>query len=336
MTRPRTAFAFAVAATGGVALCARVASGPPILESGWSLLAELGAWAVLWALGVAAAVRLRGRYALAAIVAAGAAIRVAALAGPPVTSDDFYRYAWDGRAQDAGHNPYAHVPVAPAVANLREPWLWPDDAGCAELNRAPGCTRINRPGAPTIYPPVAEAWFGAVYRVSGVEHRHKPWQLALTEVGVLAVLPFTLRRFGRDARWIALYALSPAPALEIVNNAHVDGLAVLLVLAAVAVAGGRLRHRALIAGAIIGAAALVKLFPIVLLVALAGLLAPIPWRSLARAGAAAGAVAALAYLPHIAAGGSAATSLATWRSATPVVGGSSWRASWVSRAVGRQ
>jgi hypothetical protein len=322
---------FVVAATGGVALSAHVASGPLILQGGWGLLAELALWAALWAVGAAAALRLPLPLALPLILVAGIALRVAALAGPPVTSDDLYRYSWDGRAQVAGFDPYAHVPASPVLAPLRESWLWPDAAGCETIDRVPGCTRMNRPAAPTIYPPAAEAWFEAVYRVGGgVEARHKPWQVAglVTEVAVLALLPLALRRFGRDPRWTALYAMSPAPVLEIVHNGHVDGLAILLVVAALVVAGGRWRFRDIAAGALIGLAALVKLFPIVLLLALAGLIGLVPEarrrasgpnrpngrervpelglpkiRSLLRAGAAAAAVVALAYLPHVAAVG---------------------------------
>jgi hypothetical protein len=41
-----------------------------------------------------------------------------------------------------------------------------------------------------------------------------------------------LRRWGLDERWVAMYALGPAPALELLNNGHVDGLAIALILAA--------------------------------------------------------------------------------------------------------
>lgn len=296
---------FVAVSAASVVMSAHVAAGPPILARRWTLLAELAIWAVLWAAGVAVAFRLRGRVALALIVGAGLALRLAAIAGPPVTSDDLYRYGWDGRAQVAGVDPYAHAPASPALTRLREPWLWPGPDGCADLDRPPGCTRINRPEAPTIYPPAAEAWFGAVYRTGGgLAHQHKPWQVAglVTETGVLALLPIALRRFRQDARWTALYALSPAPVVEIVNNGHVDGLAVVMVVTALVVAGGRWRHRDLAAGVVIGLATLVKLFPIVLLVALAGVagVGASKLRTLVRAGAAAGVVIALGYAPHVA------------------------------------
>ena len=296
---------FFVASTAGVVLSAAVASGRPILASRWSLLWQLAVWAVAWIVAVVAAFHLPRRTAVVATLVAGTALRLAALSGPPTTSDDLYRYSWDGRVQAAGIDPYHAVPESATVAGLREPWLWPDPAGCAAIHRPPGCTRINRPGQRTIYPPVAEEWFAAIYRIAGIGSRYKEWQVAglLTELGVLALLPVTLRRWRRDPRWVALYALCPAPVLEVVNNGHVDGLAVLFIVAALAVVAAfddrRAVARDVATGVLIGAAALVKLYPAVLVLALVGVgtrrLVPV-----VRAGATAAAVVALAYAGHVA------------------------------------
>src|SRR5205085_500789 len=123
---------------------------------------------------------------------------------------------------------------------LREPWLWPEQRPCPLAYRPLGCTRINRSGVHTIYPPGAEAFFAAVYHLTGIGARGKPWQVAglVVDVGVVALLIAGLRRRGRDPRWAALYALCPAPVLEIVNNGHVDGLAILLGVAALVVSSG--------------------------------------------------------------------------------------------------
>jgi len=297
-----TGLIFTGASCTGVVLSATVASGRPILASRWGLLWELASWAVAWVVAVAAALRLPRRIALAAIVTAGVALRLAALAGPPTTSDDLYRYSWDGRVQAAGIDPYANTPNSPALAGLRDAWLWPDPAGCVALHRPVGCTRINRPGQRTIYPPVAEAWFAGVFRVAGIGARHKTWQVAgfVTELGVLALLPVALRGWGRDPRWMALYALSPAPVLEIVNNGHVDGLAVVGIVAALAVAAGSpSRRRDIAVGVLIGAAAMVKLYPAVLVLALGGAVGGRRLASLARVTLTVAVVSALAYLPHV-------------------------------------
>ncbi len=293
------AFGFAAAAAAGIALSLSVATAEPIRNARWALLARLAAWAVVWALGVACALRLPRRIAVPAVFAVALALRLAALAGQPVLSDDLYRYAWDGRVQVSGVDPYRHPPTAPELAHLREDWLWPDADGCARIQRPEGCTRINRPDVRTIYPPVAEAWFTTVYRVAGIAAHHKAWQVAglLTDVGLIALLPAVLRAWKRDERWTALYALSPVAVVEVVNNGHVDGLAALLVVLALLAAA---RRRPVWLGVLLGAATLVKLYPVVLGVAV---LVALRRREVVRVAAAASAVVALAYLPHVAAVG---------------------------------
>ncbi|MDQ6724912.1 MAG: DUF2029 domain-containing protein, partial [Actinomycetota bacterium] len=218
--------------------------------------------------------------------------------------DDLYRYSWDGRVQLTGTDPYRFTPDAPELVHLREPWLWPGVAACARLYRAPDCTRINRPMVRTIYPPLAEAWFTAVYRVTGIGARYKPWQVAglLGDMALVALLPTVLRAWGKDERWTALYALSPAAVLEVVNNGHVDGLAALfVVLALLAVA----RRRPAWAGSCLGVATAVKLYPALLVLGVAaavwGRRGPLAARlaDAARVAFSAGAVVALSYLPHV-------------------------------------
>jgi hypothetical protein len=319
---------FGISGSSGVVLSALIARGGPLLAVRWRLLAELVVWAVAWVVAVVAAFRLPRRTALRLIFMAAMALRLAAISGPPTTTDDFHRYSWDGRVQAAGINPYEYTPSSPELADLREPWLWPEERPCPLAYRPDACTRINRPGVHTIYPPVAEAWFSGIYRLTGIQARWKAWQVAglLTDVGVVALLTVALRRRGKDLRWVALYALCPAPVLEIVNNGHVDGLAIAFSLAALVVvmgpppphgATGRgdaactavdtapaqqvavAEWRWLAAGALVGVAALVKLVPVLLILALIAAAAGRRGRALLRIGGAASVVAVVGYLPHV-------------------------------------
>jgi Glycosyltransferase family 87 len=270
-------------------------------------------YALAWALFAAAAWTVRTapvRAAVLLVVVGGAAVAGAALGAPPSTSSDMYRYAWDGTVQAAGVSPYAYPPVSPRLAPLREPWLFPPAADCRdphlvrtlELHTADGvCTRINRPGVHTIYPPVAEAWFAAVHAVSPPGSRHKAVQAggAVLAVGTTAGLLLVLRRRGRDPRAAALWAWCPAVPVEAVNNAHVDTLGVLLAVLALGTAVRSPRTGAL-RGGLLGAAIAVKLYPVLALPgAAAGLR---PRRAAAVALAAAGTVA-LVYLPYVLASG---------------------------------
>ena len=293
----------------GVALSIAIATGGDILDARSSDLARLAAWSVAWAVGVAFALRLPARVAVPCVLLAALVLRLAALAGPQTLSDDLHRYSWDGRVQAAGLNPYEYPPDAPELTQLREPWLWPDDAHCAEIERPPGCTRINRPAARTIYPPAGEAWFSAVYRIAGIDARYKAWQVTglVVDMALVGALLLALRAWRRDQRWFALYALSPFAVVEAVNNGHVDGLVALLVVVALVVAA---RRRPAWAGAVLGLAVLVKLYPAVLVAGLAGLagldglagragLAGRRWSALVRGGVAAAVVVAVGYLPHV-------------------------------------
>ncbi|MDF2258191.1 glycosyltransferase 87 family protein [Streptomyces ferralitis] len=264
-------------------------------------------YGVGWALFAAAAWTVRKvppRAAAALVLIGGVALSAAALSAPPRTSDDMYRYAWDGRVQAAGISPYAYPPAAPQLARLRDPWLFPSGTGCQgwDLHQAPTgvCTHINRPTVHTIYPPVAEGWYLGVHAVSPAGSRHKPFQIAgaVLAVATTGALLLVLRRRG-DPWQAALWAWCPAVPIGAVNDAHVDTLGVLFTVLAFGVGPGVRR------GALVGAGIAVKLLPgLVLPGALSGLLAP--GRRLrdrlaeaARVLVPAVLVVALAYLPYV-------------------------------------
>ncbi len=302
--------AFAAATVVSVVVASTIATGPPIRRAGWTLLWQLALWSVMWLIAVVSVWRLPRRLVVPLILVAATLVRIGALTGGPITSDDLYRYSWDGRVQAAGIDPYRYPPAAPELVALREDWLWPTDLRCTAIRRQPGCTLINRPTEPTIYPPAAEAWFAGVYRLAGIESRHKAWQVAGLGVDLATVLLLlaALRRWRGDQRWAALYALSPVAALELVNNGHVDGLAIALMLAALVVARApptplRLLRstvaRDVLVGLLVGAAVLVKLYPALILVALVAAPRAQAWRRAARSAAAAVALVVIAYLPHV-------------------------------------
>ena len=268
----------AVAAGLSVAVAHRT-----VLEDRWAVVALLAAWLPVWVAGVLLVRRLPGRWAIVACALAAVALRGAALTGPPGLSDDVYRYAWDAKVQLSGVNPYERVPLSPKLDPLRERWLFPD---LAESD----ATRINRPSVRTIYPPLAQAWFVAVRTLTGGAAGEWPWQVAAAAVdlALCALLVIGLQRMGSDPRLAAWWCLSPVAVVELAGNAHVDGLAVALSVAAVLVA----RRRPGLAGGLVGAAAMVKLYPALLLVAVAR-------RRPVAAGGWFAAVCALAYLPHV-------------------------------------
>jgi hypothetical protein len=266
-------------------------------DARWTLV---GWYAGMWAAFAAAVLLLRragGTGAVGLVVAGGLVLQVIALSTPPRSTDDYYRYAWDGRVQAAGIDPYRYAPTDPALAALRTDWLFPP--GCRRLV-AP-CTVLNHPQSRTIYPPVAQAEFLAVHLLAPAGSRDRPWQLVAALLALLVTLALVrvLRRSGRDPCWAALWAWCPTVVIETGNAAHVDVLGVLLVVAGLAVAAparpgadGPPVRRAVLGGVLLGAAVGVKLLPALVFPAVLRRRGPVVT-------AAAAATLALAYLPHV-------------------------------------
>jgi hypothetical protein len=291
----RAEAAFVVAGAGAGVLSWFIAQ-HSLIGARWTFVLLMAAWIPLWVAGVYAAGRIGSRkVALGAVLIAAAVLRFAAVTGTtPSISNDLYRYGWDARVQLSGVDPYRYPPDAPQLASLRTPTYFPTPAECAHIRSGPSCTTINRPDVRTIYPPAAEAWFDVVSLVDP-GHGIRKWQItgALVDMATIALLIVGLRGLGRDTRAVSWYALSPLPVIEFAGNGHVDGLGLLLLVAALLALQ---RERKVLAGVLIGLATMVKLYPGIAL--LAG------WkRGRWRMVAGAGAVAAVAYLPHVAAVG---------------------------------
>ncbi|MEP6843052.1 MAG: glycosyltransferase family 87 protein, partial [Pseudolysinimonas sp.] len=210
------------------------------------------------------------------IIAGSIAIGGAAMAGPPNTSSDSARYAWDGIVQNAGISPYAYAPSDPQVASLRPSWLFPTPVVDADgATHCPGirsfgfkdndgstsCTTINRVHVPTIYPPTSELFYALVRGAVPVDAAYWPFQLTglLLSIGTTLLLIVGLRRRGWDPRWAALWALNPLVASEAITNSHIDVLGALLALAAAFAVSSGARWRG---GILLGAAIAAKIIPV--------------------------------------------------------------------------
>jgi hypothetical protein len=262
----------------------------------------IGAWLAF----LAAAWLLRSvtvKVAVALILAGGVAVQVAAVSAPPQNSNDLYRYIWDGNVQAAGIDAYAYVPASRALEDLRNNFLWyPGAEYCvgSSAKLASGCTRINRPKVPTIYPPVAEAYFLGVHYLPDASDSSTPIQSTTAAIAVLTtvLLLFGLRRLGSDVRMAALWSWCPTVALEAGNSAHVDVVAVAITLVALLVlATARTRLRTAVGGVLFGLAIATKMTPV-----LAGP-ALLRRRWITVVTSAAGAFAVV-YVPHLIAVGS--------------------------------
>lgn len=276
---PRHAPALSMAALVGLA--ALLTAAQLSLSAGIPrLVLTLLMWAV-YVGGACAVGLLPSRQALWLAVGGGAALQALAIRVRPWTTDDFRRYAWDGRVQAAGIDPYRYAPQDPQLAFLRDPWLFPDGVH----------TALNHPLAHTIYPPFAQGYFWLVEVLPGGPGRGFALQLsfALVAVATSVAIVAALRGAGADVRRVVWWSWCPTVVMEAGGNAHIDVLAALL---AVGFVVALTRERWSRAGVFLGLAVATKFLPLLLAVA-------IPPRRTARVLAIAGGLVALLYLPHL-------------------------------------
>ncbi len=284
-TRRRLALDLGVLGVLGAALVAltiRSAQWRVLSDHPRAFLLTLLAQLALYGLAAGWVIRRRphARGALALILLVALATRLLFVPLAPSASDDLYRYVWDGRIQALGINPYRYTPNDPALAPYRDAEIYP---------------HINRQGVPTIYPPVAQFAFRALYRI---HPDSVVWtKLALSGLDLLTVLAIAglLLRLGLRPERAILYAWHPLLVLEVSHSGHLDMLMILFLILAVR---ARVASRPWRAGFLLACAALTKFYA---LIALPALLRPERRRDL-RLPLATLVTAALAYLPFLGVG----------------------------------
>ncbi|MGH9702285.1 MAG: glycosyltransferase 87 family protein [Candidatus Acidiferrales bacterium] len=163
----------------------------------------------------------------------------------PTLSEDIYRYRWDGRVQRAGWNPYTIRPDDPRLDSLRN---LAEPAG-------PGHD------IPAVYPPLSELTFRIADRfLPGPVAFKLPFIAA--DLLVVMLLAAWLRSIGARTYQLVVYAWNPLVIVEFAGSSHSDALALAaLVGACVLIIRWRLRLSTIL----LMAAALFKLFPIMLM-----------------------------------------------------------------------
>jgi len=175
------------------------------------------------------------------------AVRLIAVIAPPFLSTDIYRYVWDGLVQGAGINPFRYIPADSHLAFLRDANIYPN------INR--------REYAHTIYPPGSQMLFWAVTRISPTVTAMKCAMVGF-EAATCYALIRCLKLLHMRPQRVLIYAWSPVCLWEIGSSGHADAAALTFISFALL---ARLTNRNNLAGGWLGAAALVKLYPIALL-----------------------------------------------------------------------
>jgi hypothetical protein len=192
------------------------------------------------------------RFTLFLILAFGVGFRLITLFPAPLLSSDIYRYAWDGVVQHAHISPYRYVPGDPALSFLRSP----HQDLFAHINR--------RDYAHTIYPPVAQMLFYCITAINASVTFMKMAMILFESVTVYALIKL-LQSLGRKREEVLLYVWCPLIIWEIGSSGHLDSAAMAFIMLAIL---ARLRRRPIATGLFLGAAVLIKFYPLVLFPAL--------------------------------------------------------------------
>ena len=241
---------------GYLSFCIRVGRHPVVLLWGFPLAEFLTPFlfhfAFLFLLALIAAgwtfrARTDDRGTLGLILGFALLFRLLLLPTPPVLSSDIFRYIWDARVQASGINPYLSRPADfDTEANRKDPIY----------------QQQNRPFARTIYPPLAQVAFRITRSVVGESVTVMKGLMVMADLCSLALLSWLLPSMGLPRSRVILYAWHPLVIFEYAGSGHVDALAVPLIL--LAVLSWQRNHRT-VTGIALGAATLVKIYPVFLL-----------------------------------------------------------------------
>ncbi len=179
------------------------------------------------------------------IVVLALAVRIIVLVGAEdkfYLSDDIYRYVWDGKVSAEGINPYKYAPLDQELEDLRDSSIHP---------------HINFPHMRTIYPPVAQDFFLAAYKIGGGNIIAFKLMFALFEVLTFFLLLKWLFIIGVKRSNLLLYLFSPLILVEFYISAHLDILGIPFLIAALI---SMEREKPLISGLLMACASLVKFY----------------------------------------------------------------------------
>lgn len=240
----------AVAQAGMVALAPALVderAAPAAAVSGFVALGVLAGLAWLAAIGPLGRVAPRAG-AVAAVAAFGLVARLAWFGPEPVLDTDALRFLWDGGLAGHGLSPWARPPAAHDPEAL---------GAAAEALHG----RLYFAELRTIYPATAQAAFL-------VAHWLAPWELVglrlvmlAAEAGTVALLVLALRRLGQAPMRAAIWWTCPLLPVVLVGGAHADALLPPLLLGALL---ATLAGRGVVAGVLLGLAAGVKVWPLLL------------------------------------------------------------------------
>ena len=141
------------------------------------------------------------------IIAAGIIFRITLIPANPSTSDDVYRYIWEGKILSSGYNPFEYPP---------------DDERLNHLHSAELPSKVTFPSMTTIYPAIAQYTFAAAYSMTGENGAGLKIIYLIAELVTFIFIIKILRIKKLNTAYVLLYAWLPLPIMEYFINSHID------------------------------------------------------------------------------------------------------------------
>jgi alpha-1,6-mannosyltransferase len=147
----------------------------------------------------------------------GIVFRLLLLFATPNLSDDYFRFAWDGRLWVAEEHPF-----------LQTPAQWMGNPERPESLNEELYAGLNSKEYHSIYPSLHQVVFYISSLVAGNDLKANiivmRLILILGEIGTMWLLGYLLHFYFKPIFWLGFYAFNPMVILEVTGNLHFEGL----------------------------------------------------------------------------------------------------------------
>jgi len=200
-----------------------------------------------------------GRGILWSALVSGLLFRAIFWDSTPIYENDWSRYLWDGLVVSEGYNPYKYPPEA---AYKITPEMSDEQRALADLSEQHMglAANVNYSNLTTIYPPVTMGVFYIAAKIAPADLNGLRGIYLLFDLGGFWLLVSALKIFGRDPNWAVLYWLNPMLIYSVYNASHMDVILVPVLLGAMLL----VKTRPLFSSAVLGIAAAIKFWPLLL------------------------------------------------------------------------
>ena len=179
------------------------------------------------------------RFTFWTIIVLGLLFRLSILPAQQLQEDDVYRYLWDGKVFSNNINPFEYSPSEVhefkelRIQNPETYYKIYNERNERELEKLSALKwespkslkyleRVNHPGVPTIYPPMAQFVFRAVHSIKPDSILAMRIAFLLFDVLTMFFIIGILAKLGLNKNMSAVYFWCPLIIKETLNSTHLD------------------------------------------------------------------------------------------------------------------